>query len=54
MGDAAVGALVAGGADGLGGLQLDEFLGDQAHRLACEVETVTRTDGLQQVGQGRL
>jgi hypothetical protein len=49
-----VGALVAGRADRLRGLQLDELLEDEAHGLAQGVGAITGTDRLEQLGQGRL
>lgn len=54
VGGAGLGPLVAGGADGLGRLQLDELLGDQAEGFPGEVDAAARADGIEQVGQGRL
>ena len=54
VGGALVGALVATGTDGLGGLELDELLEDEAHRLAQRVGAITGADRLEQLGQGRL
>ncbi len=54
LGLAGLGALVAPGADHLGGLGLDQFLDDQADRLTDEVEAVTSTEHLEQLGQDRI
>jgi len=54
MGGAGVVALVAGGADLLAGLQVDEGLEDELHRLAHEVEVSAGAERVEQVGQGRL
>ena len=51
---AGVGALVAGGADHLGGLQVDEGLEHELHRLAHEVQVAARAEGVEKFGQGRL
>jgi hypothetical protein len=50
----AVGALVATGADGLAGLELDQLLQDEGHRLAHHVLAATGADGIEQLGQCRL
>ena len=54
VGRAFLGALVAAGADDLLGLELDELLEDQGHGVAEGVLAATRTDGIEQLGQGRL
>lgn len=47
-------ALVPAGADGLLGLELDELLEDEGHRVAHDVGAAARADGVEQLGQGRL
>ena len=54
MGPAVFAALVSAGADHLVGFELDELLQDQGHGIAEGVLTATRTDGIEQLGQGRL
>ncbi len=54
LGLAGLGALVAPGADHLGRLGLDQFLEHQAHRLADQIEAVTSTEHLEQLGQDRI
>jgi hypothetical protein len=54
MGGALVCALVAVGADGLPGLQLDQLLEDERHRLADDFLAAAGADGVEQLGQGRL
>ncbi len=49
-----VGALIARGADRLGGLKLDQLLQDERHRLAQDVRVATGADRVEQLGQGRL
>jgi len=54
VGRALVGPLVATGADGLGGFELDQLLEDERHGLAHDVDRPPGADGVEQVGQGRL
>ena len=49
-----VGPLVPAGADGLVGLELDQLLEDERHRLAHDVGAAAGADGVEQLGQGRL
>ena len=49
-----VGALIPAGADHLGRLGLDQLLQHDAHRLADQIDAVTGTERVQQLGQGRL
>lgn len=53
VGAALVAALVAVGADGLLGLQLDQLLQDKRHRLADDVLTTAGADGVEQLRQCR-
>jgi len=46
--------LVAAGADRLVGLEFDELLQDERHRVAHDVRTAAGADGVEQLGQGRL
>jgi hypothetical protein len=48
------GPLVSLGADHLGGLEVDQLLEDERHRVAQYVGAATGPDGSEQVGQGRL
>lgn len=54
VGDPLVGPLIAPGADRLAGLELDQLLEDQAHRVAQDVSVAPGTNCLEQLGQGRL
>jgi len=47
VGRAFLGPFITLGTDGLGDLELDEFLEDERHGLAQEVGAVTRSDGLE-------
>ena len=38
----------------LGGLELDELLEHERHRLAHDVDAAARPHGVEQLGQGRL
>jgi hypothetical protein len=49
-----VGPLVPGRADRLGGLELDQLLEDERHRLAQDVAAAAGADRVEQAGQGRL
>jgi hypothetical protein len=42
------------GADRLGGLDLDELLAHEGHRLAHEVQAAAGADGIERLGQERL
>jgi len=54
VGRPAVGPLIACGAYRLVGLELDELLEDEGHRVAHDVGTAAGADGVEQLGQGRL
>ena len=54
VGDPGLGALVAAGADALGGFDFDELLHDHPDRLADQVDTVTGAERLEQLRHGRL
>ena len=54
MGAAGVGALVAVGADVLGGLGIDQGLQDQRQRLTNQVEVAAGAQCSKQLRQGRL
>jgi len=54
VGRALVAPLVPAGADRLVGLELDELLEDEGHRVAHDVGAATGADGVEQFGQGRL
>jgi hypothetical protein len=54
MGGALLGALIAVGADVLGGLDLDQGLQDHGQPLTDHVKITAGAQGIQQVGQGRL
>ena len=54
LGLAGLCALVAPGADHLGCLGLDQLLDDQADRFADEIDAVTSTEHLEQLGQDRI
>ena len=47
-------ALVHAGADHLGRFDLDELLQHETHGLADQIDTVTGTERVQQLGNGRL
>jgi hypothetical protein len=49
-----VGPLVPAGADRLGGLELDQLLEDELHRVAQDVLAAAGADRVEQLGQGRL
>jgi hypothetical protein len=49
---ASLSALVAAGADVLGGFGVDQGLQDQPQRLADDVEVAAGAECIQQVGQG--
>jgi hypothetical protein len=54
MGGALLSALIAVGADVLGGLGVDQRLQDQRERLADEVEVTAGAQRIQQISNGRL
>src|SRR3989442_155195 len=54
VGRALVAPLVASGANRLGGLELDELLEHERHRLAQDVLAAAGADRVEQLGQGRL
>jgi hypothetical protein len=54
VGRPGVGPLVPRGADRLVGLELDELLEDEGHRVAHDVGAAAGADGVEQLGQGRL
>ncbi len=54
MGGTGVAALVAGGTDLLGGLQVDEGLQHELHGLSHEVEVSAGAQRVEEVGQCRL
>jgi hypothetical protein len=54
VGRPGVGPLVPASADGLLGLELDELLEDERHRVAHDVGAAAGADGVEQLGQGRL
>ena len=54
VGDPGVGALVAAGADLLGRFDLDQLLQHHPHRVADQIDTLTGTERVQQLGHGRL
>jgi hypothetical protein len=54
FGRAALAALVAGRADHLGHLELDQLLKHHLDRVADQINAVTGTERIQQLGQGRL
>ena len=54
LGRAITGPLIAPGTDNRGQLGLDELLADQADGFSDEVQTLTRLEGSEQLGQDRL
>jgi hypothetical protein len=54
VGGASIAALVAGSTDLLGGLQVDEGLEHELHRLAHEVQVAAGAERVQKLGKGRL
>jgi hypothetical protein len=51
---AVIGALIATGADHLGGLDLDQLLQRDTDGFTDQVDAVTGAERLEQLGQGRL
>ncbi len=54
VGRPGVAPLVPAGADGLLGIELDQLLEDEGHRVAHDVGAAAGADGVEQLGQGRL
>jgi len=54
VGGAGIGPLVPSGADRLGGLELDQLLQDEGHRLTQDILAATGANSVEQLGQGRL
>jgi hypothetical protein len=54
LGHPCVGALVAGGTNPIGGFQLDELLQHQTDSITDQINAVTSTERVQQLGQDRL
>jgi hypothetical protein len=54
VGHPAVGPLVPAGADRPVGLEFDELLEDEGHRVAHDVGTAAGADRVEQLGEGRL
>ncbi len=54
VGHPLLGALVAAGSDPLGSFGFDQFLHHHADRLTDQIDAVTGTERIEQLGQGRL